>query len=56
MIGDTPDDIRAARGAGVVPLGVRAPCDTTPATADALAHAGAARVLPSIEALDACLT
>jgi len=48
MVGDTPDDIRAARAAGVVPLGIRAPGDPDPAP---LSAAGAARVLPSIASL-----
>lgn len=42
LLGDTPDDQRAARAAGVLPLGVLAPgeTDSTPLT-----RAGAARVL-----------
>jgi len=45
MIGDTPDDMRAAGQAGVVPLAVVAPGDD-PSLADrALRDAGAARVL-----------
>ena len=48
MVGDTPDDVRAARAAGVVPLGVLAPGDTDP---EPLSRAGAARVLPSLDAL-----
>ena len=40
MVGDTPDDVRAARAAGVVPLGVLAPGDTDP---EPLSRAGAAR-------------
>ena len=50
MIGDTPDDIVAARAAGVVPLGIRAPGDAAPAET-ALIRAGAARVLPDLDAL-----
>jgi len=38
MVGDSPDDVRAARAAGVMPLGVGDP---------ALLAVGAARVLPS---------
>jgi HAD superfamily hydrolase (TIGR01548 family) len=45
MIGDTPDDVRAARAAGVVPVGVIAPADDPAAARDALFAAGAARVL-----------
>ncbi|MBM4394409.1 MAG: aminotransferase class I/II-fold pyridoxal phosphate-dependent enzyme [Deltaproteobacteria bacterium] len=44
MLGDAPDDVRAARAAGVVPLGAAAPGDGD-ATAGALTQAGAARVL-----------
>lgn len=42
FLGDTPDDARAARGAGVLPLGVLAPGDEDP---DPLHRAGAGRVL-----------
>jgi len=52
MVGDTPDDILAARAAGVVPLGVLAPDDTNPRTADALEGAGVARILSSLSALE----
>lgn len=45
MVGDTVDDVRAARGAGVVPIGVVPPGDDGPATRTALTEAGAARVL-----------
>lgn len=48
LVGDTPDDIRAARAAGVVPLGIEAPGE---ASAAALTAAGAARVLARLEAL-----
>jgi len=54
MIGDTPDDMRAARGAGAVPLGVTAPGGGTE-QADALVRAGAARVLPRVESLEELL-
>ncbi len=50
MVGDTPDDVRAARAAGVVPLGVVAPGDGDGAR-DALLAAGAARVLSDLEQL-----
>ena len=50
MIGDTPDDLRAARAAGVVPIGVCAPGE---AVRDALFAAGAARVLESVDDLSA---
>ncbi len=42
MLGDTPDDVRAALGAGVVALGVVAPGEDT---GSALRAAGAARVV-----------
>jgi HAD superfamily hydrolase (TIGR01548 family) len=51
MVGDTPDDIRAARGAAVLPIGVVAPGDDPTATTAALLSAGAARVLTSLEDL-----
>ena len=52
MVGDTPDDLVAARAAGVVPLGVCAPGE---AATDRLLAAGAARVLSTPSALDALL-
>lgn len=52
MIGDTPDDIRSARGAGVLPLGIVAPGES-PEIARALVEAGAARVLERIEDVEA---
>ncbi len=48
MIGDTPDDIRAAAGAGTVPIGVVAPGPDPTASAVALREAGAATVLAAI--------
>lgn len=45
MIGDTPDDIRAARKAGVVPVGVLAPGDECHVARESLMNAGAAIVL-----------
>ncbi len=56
MIGDTPDDLRAARAAGVVPIGIIAPGDAFARTAPALSEAGAARVLTTLEELFACLS
>ncbi|HET7632525.1 MAG TPA: aminotransferase class I/II-fold pyridoxal phosphate-dependent enzyme [Gemmatimonadaceae bacterium] len=63
MLGDTPDDIRSARGAGVLPLGVvLGPAATNwqePENADqlrtALFAAGAARVFNSPTGLTSCL-
>jgi histidinol-phosphate aminotransferase len=45
MIGDTVDDIRAARAAKVLPIGVLAPGGQPAANTTALLQAGAARVL-----------
>ncbi len=45
MVGDTPDDLRAARGAGVLAIGVVAPGDDPEATTASLRRAGAATVL-----------
>jgi histidinol-phosphate aminotransferase len=54
MIGDTPDDIRAARAAGVVPIGIPAPGESSQAAA-ALGRAGSARVITTLEELLPCL-
>jgi histidinol-phosphate aminotransferase len=53
MLGDTPDDIAAAKGAGVVPIGVVAPASDPRASGDALA--GAAAVLDSPNQLEELL-
>jgi HAD superfamily hydrolase (TIGR01548 family) len=45
MVGDTPDDLRAARGAGVLPIGVTAAGDDRTTMTMALENAGAAQVL-----------
>ncbi len=58
MVGDTPDDLVAARAAGVLPLAVAAPplaVAATPLATRALGDAGAARVLDSLLDLDALL-
>jgi histidinol-phosphate aminotransferase len=55
MIGDTPDDVRAARAAGVVPLGAVAPGERREEAAPTLLEAGAARVLGSWEELEGLL-
>ena len=55
MIGNTPDDVRAAAGADVVPLGVVAPGDDRSLTAAAVADAGAARVLDEVADLEELL-
>lgn len=51
MVGDTPDDIRAARGANVVPMGIVAPGDDDERTSLVLQRAGAARVVRGLEEL-----
>ena len=51
MVGDTPDDIRAAAGAGIVPIGIVAPGPDPTASAAALREAGAATVLAAIDYL-----
>ncbi|MES1259991.1 MAG: aminotransferase class I/II-fold pyridoxal phosphate-dependent enzyme, partial [Gemmatimonadota bacterium] len=55
MIGDTPDDVRAARAAGALPLGVIAPEDAAAVMTPALFAAGAARVYNTVEELATCL-
>lgn len=52
MIGDTVDDVCSARQAGVIPLGIAAPGDSQPSTADVLIRAGAARVLRNLNELE----
>lgn len=52
MVGDTPDDIRAARAAGVIPLGVVAPADDPDIAKEALIRSGAGRVLSSLNELE----
>ena len=49
LVGDTPDDVRAARGADVLPIGVVAPGDEDSMVVEALTQAGAARVLKSLD-------
>lgn len=51
LIGDTPDDVRAARRAGVVPLGIVPPGGEEASTETALLEAGAARVLDDLDEL-----
>ncbi|MEE8147891.1 MAG: aminotransferase class I/II-fold pyridoxal phosphate-dependent enzyme [Longimicrobiales bacterium] len=51
MVGDTPDDIRAASEAGAVPIGIVAPGPDPDASTAALCEAGAATVLNTIEDL-----
>ncbi len=55
MVGDTPDDVRAARSARLLPIGVIAPGDDREAMGGALLAAGAARVLTSLTELETLL-
>jgi HAD superfamily hydrolase (TIGR01548 family) len=55
LIGDAPDDMRAARAAGVLPLGWPASGEEDESTVTALYHAGAARVLHDIHQLEELL-
>jgi HAD superfamily hydrolase (TIGR01548 family) len=48
MVGDTVDDLRAARAARVLPVGVAAPGDDPATAAATLRSAGAARILDSV--------
>jgi phosphoglycolate phosphatase-like HAD superfamily hydrolase len=56
MVGNTPDDIRAAAGASVIPFGVVAPGDDLAATSAALTEAGAVRVLNQVIDLEELLS
>lgn len=49
MVGDTPDDMRAARAARTLPLGIVSPGEDLARTGDALLRAGAGRVLGSLD-------
>ncbi len=51
MVGDTPDDMRAATGAGVVPIGVVAPGHDPTASTAALRESGAATILSAVDEL-----
>jgi len=55
MVGDTPDDLRAARAAGVLPVGVPAPGDDPEAARTTLLAAGAAFVLDTPDDLEEVL-
>ncbi len=55
MVGDTPDDIRSARAAGVLPLGVIAPADDKTIAREALLQAGAGRVWDRLTDLEEVL-
>jgi histidinol-phosphate aminotransferase len=51
FVGDTPDDVNAARAAGALPLGVRPPAAADD-TGEALAAAGAVRILTDLAELE----
>ena len=55
MVGDTVDDIKSARAAGVLPIGVIGPPDEPAAAESALAFAGAGRVISSLKELEELL-
>ena len=55
MVGDTPDDIRAAQGAGVIPFGIVAPGDDPAQAGPSLRAAGAAAVLNDLTILEELL-
>lgn len=55
MVGDTVDDVRAARAAGVVPIGMVAPAEDPARATPLLLRAGAARVIASAEELECLL-
>lgn len=55
MVGDTPDDVRAARAAGVVPVGMVAPGEDPAQARSMLEQAGAGRVLGALAELEALL-
>ncbi|HEY4003178.1 MAG TPA: TIGR01548 family HAD-type hydrolase [Candidatus Xenobia bacterium] len=52
MVGDTPDDVTAARRAGVVPIGIPSPTDNPAELTEALHRAGAAVVLQRLSDLE----
>lgn len=56
MIGDTPDDMRAARGAGVLPVGLLAVGDVSSSINEALMAAGAAMIIDDPNDLEEMLS
>jgi phosphoglycolate phosphatase-like HAD superfamily hydrolase len=56
MVGDTPDDIVAARGARVVPIGIAAPGIDVGPQRLALERVGAARVLDRLSDVERILS
>jgi histidinol-phosphate aminotransferase len=55
MVGDTPDDISAARGAGVIPIGIVAPGEHRAMVGPPMIRAGAARVVHTLDEIVALL-
>jgi histidinol-phosphate aminotransferase len=55
LLGDTPDDIHAARRAGVLPIGIIAPLEETAHATATLTGAGAARVFTETLAFSSLL-
>ena len=55
MLGDTPDDARAARGAGALAIGVLAPGDAPEPAREALDRAGVATTLETTRKLEELL-
>jgi histidinol-phosphate aminotransferase len=55
LVGDTPDDARAGRAAGVLPIGVVAPGHDGEVLRPALTRAGCARVLDTVDQLETLL-
>jgi histidinol-phosphate aminotransferase len=55
MVGDTPDDLRAARAAGALPVGIVAPGDDPDKTIAAFRQCGVATVLNSLTDLEGLL-
>ena len=55
MIGDTPDDMNAARAAGVIPIGIAPPGEKDDRLVGSLHFGGAARVLASLSDLETLL-
>jgi histidinol-phosphate aminotransferase len=56
MIGDTPDDMAAARAARVIPIGIPAPGDDQEPACEALKQAGAAKVVTDLAAVEEMLS
>ena len=56
MLGDTPDDARAARAAGVCPVGVVAPGEDGDVSGPALLGSGAGRVVDGVGSIMRDLT